>query len=275
MRTKFKYVWLIVAGWAYAAHPGEVVSSFAVPGLSANGPRGLAFDGTETYAVADNRAPNQVRILKFTYDGHAASVVGSFPCPSAVFWAMDLAWRPDPGRLYVACDLTAPTAVAKIYVLNDQTGNLTNHFPGPFAPGQHVNGLAWAAGYLYASSYDSPWVYKMNYAGSVVASFKADHAANHGLAARPAGALWLVSGRTYYDVRLYDPGSGARLRTFGFDVGDEYVGGASRGRPDLGTIFVAVYTGPKLIYEIATSPAEGEPVAVTPVSFGRIKALFR
>jgi len=257
---------------AFAA-PGDIVSSFSVPGLSLNGPRGLAFDGAETYAVADNRGPYQVRIVKFTYDGNAASVVGSFTCPAAVYWAMDIAWRPSPSRIYIASDPPGPNATAKIYVVDAATGVLTNQFAGPFPPGQHLNGLSWSGSYLYAGSYESKIIYRMNYLGSVQGSFAADHAANLGLAATTE-YLWLVSGRPYYDARRYTTG-GAKTASFTFDVGDEYVGGACRGRPDRHTLFISTYTGDRLIYEVATAPGVPENVAVLPASFGKLKALFR
>jgi hypothetical protein len=253
------------------AYPGDIVASFYVPGVSSNGPRGLAFDGSSYYFVADNRGPKQVRISKFTYDGETASLADAFNCPADVYWAMDLAHR--PGRIYVASDYTSPSVRAKVYVLDEDTGLITNKFNAPFGTGVHVNGLTWDGSYLYASSYESPLVYRLTFNGSVVASFASSHAANHGLAA--AGSLlWLVSGRPHYDARQYTT-AGVPVASFMFDVNDEYVGGACAGRPSLGTIFVSTYTGARYIYEVATDPRAYGGVSVEPASLGRVKALFR
>ena len=263
-----------LAAAAAAAAPGQIIGSFHVPGVSLNGPRGLAFNGDAEYAVADNRGPNRVRISRFTYDGKTASEKSYFNCPAAVYWAMDLAWRPGgPGRIYVADDLTSPLKRAKIFVLDAATGAVTNKFDAPFKAGVHVNGLSWAGSYLYASSYESALVYRLSYKGSVVSSFAAAHAKNHGLAA--AGTyLWLVSGRPHFDARLYTT-AGLRLANFTFDVNDEYVGGACYGRPSLQSIFVSTFTGERYVYELATDPRAHAGVAVEPTSLGRVKALFR
>jgi hypothetical protein len=255
-------------GWG-----GSVIASFNVPGLSSNGPRGLAADGDGLYAVADNRGPNRVRIFVFNYDGENAGIEREFNCPAAVFWAMDLAWRPTPARLYVASDLTASGQPARIYVLNDETGAVTNQFDSPFGPDVHVNGLTWDGSYLYASSYDVDLVYRMNYKGSVLGSFRADHAVNHGLAVH-GSALWLVSGRPHFDARAYSP-TGGFLTDFTFDVNDEYVGGACWGRDSFLSLFVSTYTGEQYIYEINTDPRAYGGIAVEPTSMGRVKALFR
>jgi hypothetical protein len=259
---------------AAAAAAGQIISSFNVPSVSLNGPRGLAFNGVAEYAVADNRGPNRVRISRFIYDGETASVKNSFNCPAAVYWAMDLAWRPGPpGRIYVADDLTSPQKRAKIFVLDAATGTVTNVFDAPFKAGVHVNGLTWAGSHLYASSYESPLVYRLTYKGSVVSSFAAAHAKNHGLAA--AGAyLWLVSGRPHFDAGLYTT-AGLRLASFTFDVNDEYVGGACCGRPSFQSIFVSTFTGERYVYELATDPRAHGGVAIEPTSLGRVKALFR
>ncbi|NIT35607.1 MAG: hypothetical protein GTN49_03760 [candidate division Zixibacteria bacterium] len=263
-----------LAAAAAAAAPGQIISSFNVPGVSLNGPRGLAFDGAAEYAVADNRGPNRVRISRFVYDGETASVKSHFNCPAEVYWAMDLAWRPGtPGRIYVADDLTSPLKRAKIFVLDAATGAITNKFDAPFKAGVHVNGLAWAASYLYASSYESALVYRLDFKGAVVSSFAAAHAKNHGLAAA-ASNLWLVSGRPHFDAREYTTG-GQRVASFAFDVNDEYVGGACCGRPSLQSIFVSTFTGERYVYELATDPREYGGVAVEPTSLGRVKALFR
>jgi len=263
-----------LAAAAATAAPGQIIASFHVPGVSLNGPRGLAFNGDDEYAVADNRGPNRVRISRFTYDGETASEKSYFNCPAAVYWAMDLAWRPGaPGRIYVADDLTSPLKRAKIFVLDAATGAVTNKFDAPFKAGVHVNGLTWAGSYLYASSYESALVYRLTYKGSVVSSFAAAHAKNHGLAA--AGAyLWLVSGRPQFDARRYTTG-GLRLASFTFDVNDEYVGGACCARPSLQSIFVSTFTGERYVYELATDPRAHGGVAVEPTSLGRVKALFR
>ncbi len=263
-----------LAAAAAATAAGQIIGSFNVPGVSLNGPRGLAFNGGAEYAIADNRGPNRVRISRFTYDGKTASVKSSFNCPAAVYWAMDLAWRPGPpGRIYVADDLTSPEKRAKIFVLDAANGTVTNVFDAPFKAGVHVNGLTWVGSYLYASSYESNLVYRLTYKGSVVSSFGAAHAKNHGLAA--AGAkLWLVSGRPHFDARLYTT-AGMRLASFTFDVNDEYVGGACAGRPSLQSIFVSTFTGERYVYELATDPRTHAGVAVEPASLGRVKALFR
>jgi hypothetical protein len=259
-----------LAAAAAAVPPGGIIASFQVPTISANGPRGLAFDGSSYYVVADNRGPAQVRISKFTYDGETASVVSGFNCPGDVYWAMDLAWR--PGRIYVASDLTPPENRPKIYVLDEDTGEITNKFNSPFGAGVHVNGLAWDGSYLFASSYESPLVYRLTFNGSVAASFASSHAKNHGLAAD--SHLWLVSGRPHFDARQYTSG-GAYIASFTFDVNDEYVGGACVGRPSRLSIFVSTYTGARYVYEIATDPRAYGGVTVEPTSFGRLKALFR
>jgi len=263
----------LAAAAGTAAAQGNILASFLVPGLSPSGPRGLAFNGARTYAVADNRGLNQVRLTTFTYDGETstASVVASFNCPPSVNWAMDLAWR--PGRLYVAADLESAETRAKIYVLDEATGELRLQFPAPFGPGDHVNGLAWGGSYLYASSYDSPYVYRMTHDGAVVGSFRADHASNHGLAWDGLN-LWLVSGRPQFDGRRYSA-AGARLASFAFDVGDEYVGGACFGRKAFQSLFVSTFTGGRFIYEIATDSRIYGGVTVEPASLGRVKALFR
>jgi outer membrane protein assembly factor BamB len=274
MKTAALYLLVLYAALAAAAagaYPGDIIASFYVPGVSANGPRGLAFDGSSYYFVADNRGPKQVRISRFTYDGESASLAAAFNCPADVYWAMDLAYR--PGRIYVASDLTSSGARAKIYVLDEETGQITNNFNAPFGNGVHVNGLAWDGSYLYASSYESPLVYRLTFNGSVAASFAASHAKNHGLAA--AGSrLWLVSGQPHFDARQYTT-AGTRVATFTFDVNDEYVGGACAGRLSGQTIFVSTYTGARYIYEIATDPRAYGGVAVEPASLGRVKALFR
>jgi len=254
-----------------AATPGDIVASFAVSGLSLNGPRGLAFDGTSLYAVADNRGRNQVRISKFTYGGGNASVVASFNCPPDVYWAMDLAWR--PGRIYIANDLPSPTSRAKVVVVNDETGSVTNNFTGPFAAGTHLNGLSWSGSRLYASSYESNLVYKLTAGGSVVSSFAAGHAHNHGLASGD-DKLWLVAGRPYFDAAQYSS-AGSRLRSFTFDVADEYVGGACWASTLSYTMFISTFTADRLIYEVETAPFSGPGIGVAPTSLGRIKALYR
>ncbi|UCH79313.1 MAG: hypothetical protein JSU81_05010 [Candidatus Coatesbacteria bacterium] len=272
-RLGFAAALLATAGTAAAQ--GNILASFLVPGVSSQGPRGLAFDGAATYAVADNRGLYQVRLTKFTYDGKtsAASVVGSFNCPPSVNWAMDLAWR--PGRLYLAADLESAQKRAKIYALDAGTGEFRNKFDSPFDPGVHVNGLTWDGSYLYASSYDSRHVYRMTHDGAVVGSFRADHAVNHGLAF-DGRSLWLVSGRPHFDARAYSA-SGARLASFTFDVNDEYVGGACQGRDRDGvrSLFVSTFTGGRFIYEIATNSDIHGGVTVEPASLGRVKALFR
>jgi len=249
--------------------PGTVISSFLVPGVSNNGPRGLAFDGGQTYAVADDRNLNQVRIIKFSYDGNTASVLSSFNCPVGVRWALDIAWR--PGYIYVANDLTAATDVAKVMVVNDATGSVLASFAGPYAAGVHVNGLTWDGTYLYASSYEDPRIFKLDANGAVLSSFTTSHARTNGLAF-DGDYLWAVATRGYYDGREYSIG-GALLASFTFNVNDEYVGGACRGRPAYASLFVSTYSGAKMVYEISTreSVAEG----VTPASWGRIKTLFR
>jgi len=260
---------LLAAVGAARAGPGDVISSFTIPGLSNNGPRGLAYNATdELYAAADNRGYKQVRIFKFTYDGGAAIVVGSFNCPVAVAWAMDITWR--PGRIYVANDIPEGGGTPKIVALDDATGSFTNNFNSPFGANVHVNGLTWDGEYLYASSYDSPRVYRLTTGGSVAASFVADHAANNGLAYDGA-RLWLVAGRVNYDARRYTT-DGVRQLGFGFDVNDEYVGGACWGRPDLHTLFVSTYTGGRYVFELST---DVNTPSVAPASFGKIKALFR
>ncbi len=275
MLTGVKYLVAVALAAANAgAGPGDIIASFNVPKLSLNGPRGLAFDGDDEYAVADNRGLRQVKILRFTFDGENATVEKEFNCPAAVYWAMDLAWRPGTrNRIYVADDLEGPQSRAKIIVLNADTGSLTNKFDAPFPAGKHVNGLTWDGSYLYASSYDSPLVYRLTSGGSVVASFGAAHARNHGLA-YGAGGLWVVSGRPNYDAREYTT-AGAPVGSFAFDVNDEYVGGACFGRASLGSIFVSTFTGEKYVYEIETDAREYEPYAVEPTSLGRVKALFR
>jgi hypothetical protein len=263
----------LVAAAGTAAAQGSILASFLVPGTSSQGPRGLAFNGAGTYAVADNRGLYQVRLTTFTYNGetNAASVVASFNCPPSVNWAMDLAWR--PGRFYVAADLENAQKRAKIYVLDEATGEFRNKFDSPFEPGDHVNGLTWDGSYLYASSYDSRYVYRMTRDGAVVGSFRADHAVNHGLAF-DGWNLWLVSGRPHFDGRAYSA-SGARLASFTFDVNDEYVGGACLGRGAVQSLFVSTFTGGRFIYEIeATDSNAHGGVTVEPASLGRVKALF-
>jgi hypothetical protein len=259
------------AAWA---GPGDIIASFNVPDLSLNGPRGLAFNGVDEYAVADNRGPTQVRILRFSFDGENAAVEKQFNCPVDVYWALDLAWRPGPpNRIYVANDLASPQSRAEIIVINADTGSLTNKLKAPFPAGAHVNGLAWDGSYLYASSYDSALVYRLTTDGSVAASFAAAHAKNHGLAYGDGG-LWVVAGRPHFDARQYTT-SGLPVSRFAFDVNDEYVGGACWGRPSLQSLFISTYTGEKYIYEIETDPREYERVVVEPASLGRVKALFR
>lgn len=274
LRTAAALAALTLAAAPAAAAPGDIIASFQIPGLSLNGPRGLAFDGNAEYAVADNRAPNKVRIYRFTYDGQNANVEKQFNCPADVYWAMDLAWRPGAqNRIYVADDLPTPQARAKIIVVNADTGGLTNKFDAPFPAGVHVNGLTWDGSYLYASSYESALVYRLTYTGSVVASFAAGHAKNHGLA-YAAGNLWVVSGRPDFDAREYTT-AGVPVASFTFDVNDEYVGGACVARPPLQSIFVSTFTGERYVYELATDPHEYGGAAVEAASFGRIKALFR
>jgi hypothetical protein len=264
---------LVILAAAAGAAPGDIVASFKVPSLTLNGPRGLAFDGVDEYAVADNRGPNQVKILLFSFDGENASVEGEFNCPVDVYWALDLAWRPGaPGRIYIADDLQTPESRAKVIVLNAETGSLINKFDGPFPAGTHVNGLSWDGTYLYASSYDSPRVYRLTRDGSVVDSFTTPHAQNHGLAFG-GGNLWVVSGRPNYDARAYTP-AGALAAHFSFKVDNEYVGGACVGRPAFETLFVSTYTGEQYVYEISTDPFEYEVPIVGPASLGRVKALF-
>jgi len=266
-------VWL--SAWAAAAGAaagaGTILNSFLVPGVSANGPRGLAFNGADTYAVADNRALNQVRVLKFTYNGSFASVVSSFNCPTNIRWAMDLAWR--SGYLYVAEDLAAPNAVARVFALNDATGSILASFNGPYPGGVHLNGLAWDGVNLHTSSYDSPWIFRLAPSGGVVDFWAAPHAHLNGLAFG-GDKLWLVSTRPEYDVFRCARGGGV-LGSFKFDVNDEYVGGACWGRDTLQTLFISTYSGGKYVYEVSAVET-GEPgAAVAPASLGRVKALYR
>ncbi len=262
---------LTAAAAAGAAGPGTILASFLVPGLSSNGPRGLADDGAGYYAVADDRALNQARILKFTYDGFAATVVSSFNCPTTLRWAMDIAWR--PGYIYVAEDLASAGATARIFALNDTSGALVASFPGPYPGGTHLNGLTWDGAYLYTSSYDSPWIYRLNPSGAVVDFWAAPHARNTGLALG-LDKLWVVSTRPYYEVLRCAVGGGV-LGSFKFDVGDEYVGGACWGRAAFNTLFISTYSGGKYVYEVLATDAGGPVETVTPASLGRVKALFR
>lgn len=261
---------ILAAGASYAAD-AALISSFVVPGISVNGPRGLAFDGASTYAAADNRNLNQVRILKFKYDGANASIVSSFNCPTDIRWALDLAWAPN--CLFLADDLATPTGAGRIFKIDPTTGSKLGSFPSPYGAGVHVNGLAWADGYLFASSYESARVYRLTSAGSVAASFETPQALNNGLAF-VNGYLWVVSTRPDYRMAKFTT-AGTLLGQLNFNAFNNYIGGACCGRPALGTLFVSAYSGPQLLYEFGVSEQSGEGIGITPFSFGRIKSLYR
>jgi hypothetical protein len=264
-------VFTLTLAAAAAAGPGSILASFLIPGLSSNGPRGLADNGTGYYAVADDRALYQARIIKFTYDGFTASVIASFNCPTSLRWAMDIAWR--PGFVYVAEDLTGPAATARIFALNDATGSLLARFNGPYPAGTRLNGLSWDGTYLHASSYDSPWIYRLTTSGAVAGFWAAPHGHNNGLAFG-LDKLWVVSTRPEYEVLRCAVGGGV-LGSFTFDVNDEYVGGACWGRANPDTVFISTYSGGKYVYEVVATDAGGPAETVTPASLGRVKALFR
>jgi hypothetical protein len=254
--------------------PGDVINSFTVAGIPENGPRGLAYDpSADVYYVTTPVRENNVRVIKFSYDGSTPTVISYFTCASELYWPMDAAWEIN---LAVAEDITGDS-VARVLFVKDGTGNIVTSFDGPYSAGTHLNGLTWNGSNLFAASFDSKTVYELTSTGSIVSSFNLPIDGVKGLA-WGADYLWAVVadpyGGYYDDYLVYKlTSTGTVVASYPYELEDTvtYVGGACWGRDDQESLLISTYNGDRYIYEIGFA----EDATVTPTSIGRIKAIYR
>ena len=267
MKVLFLIVLITSAAGPAFGGAGDVINYFSLPGVTEYGPRGLAYDPDwDVYYVTTPVGPNNVRVIKFTYDGSTASVVSSFSCDSELYWPMDAAWE---NNLAVAEDLLGETDPARVLWIADGTGDLVSSFAGPYDPADHLNGLTWTGSSLFASSYDSTVIYELTTTGSVISSFEVPKDHVNGLA-YGAGYLWAITTEPHYEVYKLTT-TGSIVASYAYDADDAYVGGACWARDDMESLFVATFSGDKYIYEIGFA----EDTTVLPATLGRIKALYR
>jgi hypothetical protein len=254
--------------------PGDVINSFTLTGVAEYGPRGLAYDAvSDVYYVTTPIRENNVRVIKFTYDGSTATVVSTFNCASGLYWPMDAAWEVN---LAVAEDITDESK-ARVLFIKDETGDIVTSFNGPYPGGTTLNGLTWTGSTFFAASFYSTTVYEITNTGSVVNSFDLPVDGVKGMA-WGAGHLWAVVanpyGGPYDDYLVYKiTATGTVVDSYPYELGDTvtYVGGACWGRDDRESLLISTYNGDKHIYEVGFA----NDVAVSPTSLGRIKAVYK
>jgi hypothetical protein len=254
--------------------PGDVINSFTVAGMAEYGPRGLAYDpNADVYYVTTPVRENNVRVIKFSYDGSTPTVISSFTCASELYWPMDAAWEIN---LAVAEDISDDSA-ARVLFVQDGTGDIVTSFNGPYAAGTNLNGLTWTGTSLFAASFESTTVYELTSAGTIVNSFDLPIDGVKGLA-WGAGYLWAVVADPYggyYDdyvvYKLTTAGNVVASYPYEFDDAVTYVGGACWARDEQESLLISTYNGDMYIYEIGFA----EDAAVLPASVGRIKAVYK
>jgi hypothetical protein len=253
--------------------PGDVINSFTVPGITEYGPRGLAYDpSADVYYVTTPIHENNVRVVKFSYDGLTPTVISTFTCASELYWPMDAAWEVN---LAVAEDIDGES-VARVLFVKDSTGEIVTSFNGPYPAGIRLNGLTWSGSSFFTASFDSKTVYELTSAGSVVNSFNLPIDGVKGLA-WGADYLWAVVadpyGGYYDDYVVYKlTATGTVVASYPYELDTAtYVGGACWGRDDQESLLISTYSGNQYIYEIGFA----EDATVTPASIGRIKAIYR
>jgi DNA-binding beta-propeller fold protein YncE len=273
MRSNILTILTITLAVPAICGPGDVINSFTVAGITEYGPRGLAYDpSADVYYVTTPIHENNVRVIKFSYDGSTPTVISTFTCASELYWPMDAAWEVN---LALAEDIDGES-VARVLFVEDDSGNIVTSFNGPYGAGTHLNGLTWNGSSLFAASFDSKTVYELTSAGSVVSSFNLPIDGVKGLA-WGAGYLWAVVadpyGGYYDDYVIYKlTGTGTVVASYPYELDAvTYVGGACWGRDDQESLLISTYSGDQYIYEIGFA----EDATVTPASIGRIKAIYR
>ncbi len=174
-----------------SAFPGEVISSFSVPG---DCPSGLAW-GQGCLWLSDWK---QARIYQI--EPVSGEVLQSLPSPGPS--PQGLAWGKD--RLFVADSQTR-----QIYVLNPQTGTVENAY---YAPGHSPKGLAWGDSYLWVVDDRQDLICKLTPEdGTLTGYFKAPAGQSRGLCF-DGKYLW-VSDRNKDEIYMVSPQDGTVVVT--------------------------------------------------------------
>ncbi|UCE27080.1 MAG: hypothetical protein JSW52_12140 [Candidatus Coatesbacteria bacterium] len=274
MRLAFAFIAIICNPAPSLGAPGDVLNSFTLSGITEYGPRGLAYDAaSDVYYVVTPIRENNVRVIKFTYDGSTTVVESTFTCASGLYWPMDAAWEVN---LAVAEDITDESK-ARVVFIKDDTGDIVTSFDGPYPAGTTLNGLTWTGSSFFAASFDTTTVYELTSTGSVVNSFNLPIDGVKGMA-WGAGYLWAVVadpyGGYYDDYVVYKLNTdGTVADSYQYELNDTvtYVGGACWGRDDQESLLISTYNGDKYIYEVGFA----EDVVVAPTSLGVIKAVYK
>lgn len=229
---------------AAAATGGSIVSSFASP-FAGGVPRGLAFNENQglLYHVAEEGGV----IYGLNTLG---SVIASYPCPVP---ARDIEAR--PGYFW----LCTYTATGLVYRVNT-AGSILESF---FAPA-NACGITYDDASLWVSSSATGTVYRLTTNGSTLTSFSSP-AADAGGLAWDGCYLWLADAAST-GPSLY------QLTTAGSVV---WSCPAPQGRPygvacDGAYVWYSSMVEPKYVYRVTKGS-----VGVAPVTWGRIKALYR
>jgi hypothetical protein len=274
MRFAFVFIMVVSNSVPSFGGAGDVINSFTLTGVAEYGPRGLAYDVvSDVYYVTTPIRENNVRVIKFTYDGSTPTVASTFTCASELYWPMDAAWEVN---LAVAEGITDESK-ARVLFIQDGTGDIVTMFDGPYPAGTTLNGLTWTGSSFFAASFYSTTVYELTNTGSVVNTFNLPIDGVKGLA-WGAGYLWAVVadpyGGHYDDYLVYKlTTTGTVVGSYPYELDDTvmYVGGACWGRDDQESLLISTYNGDKYIYEVGFA----EDAAVSPTSLGRIKAIYK